>query len=150
MLQEQRELLSAALMLRSSALRLPKSQTNVLYQPSGQFPLDISWGCQSSFVNPAQGIPPIVSKIMFAFWCLTVELCSAHVFSFFSETEDLEAWALFSFFRIFPSVFSNFKVLWLHLGESSVTVGLQTNLQECLLPRTAPPFAAHKVFSEEM
>lgn len=30
----------------------------------------------------------------------------------------------------------------------SVTAGLQTKVQRCLLPRIAPPFAAHKVFSE--
>lgn len=96
-------------------------------------------------VNPAQGIPPIVSKIMFAFWCLTVELCSSHVFRFFSVTGGLGAWALFSFFRSFSSFFfltsMSFDFPW---GESSVTAGLQINLQECFIPRTAPPLQPRK------
>lgn len=112
MLQEQRESPTAALMLRSSALRLPESQTDgfMCYtNPLGNPPWTRTGAAShhlSLIVNPALGIPYIVSKIMLAFSCLTVGLCSAHVFRFFSVTGDLGAWELFSFFRSFSSVFS--------------------------------------------
>lgn len=73
MLQEQRESLKAALMMRSSALRLPKSQTNgfMCYtNPLGNPPQTLIGAASHHLlliVNTAQGIPHIVSKIMSAF-----------------------------------------------------------------------------------
>lgn len=79
-LQEQRESLNIELMMISSALRLPKSQTNSFTcytNPLGNPPW--TWiGAASHHllltVNPAQGIPPIVSKNHV---CLLVSDCGA-------------------------------------------------------------------------
>lgn len=98
MQQEQRKSLKAAMLLRSAALRLPKPQTNgfVRYTSPLGNPTWTRLGAasrhQSLIVNPAQQIPQILSKIMqFAFWCLTIELCSAQVFRLFTATGELEA-----------------------------------------------------------
>lgn len=144
-------------MMRSSALRLPKSQTNgftCYTNPLGNPPWTWIGAARHHsllIVNPAQGIPPIVSKIMFAFWCLTVELCSSHVFRFFSVTGGLGAWALFSFFRSFSSIFFfNFNVLWLPLGRIFSDCRTPDKSAGMLHSKDCTPFAAQKVFSEEM
>lgn len=67
----------AALMLRSSALRPPKSPSNVLRWPSGQASLDINWGCQPSFVVNCESSPRHPSYCPQNHVCFLVSDCGA-------------------------------------------------------------------------